>query len=163
MKLRCRWVVPARSASSSSLRRREFRQRRSSPANSPDWARVLTLGSDSRLRAHMPFPRGYCSALVAAPTVPQIQDSTALQQGGRQSGDREHSRFWTGGPAAPLLKPVVEGDRRMLAELGGEAALAAKPTQVSRAGARDHEPIALDRVSLECAGVLEQKRACATA
>src|SRR5512133_2633174 len=65
------------------------------------------------------------------------------------------------GPVGPLLKPVVEGDRRLLAELGAEAAIPAKPAQLSCAGAGDHEPFAPHGVRIHRAGVLEQKRASA--
>src|SRR6266511_1439836 len=64
-------------------------------------------------------------------------------------------------PRVSLLKPVVQGDRGMLAELGGEAALAAKATELARSGAGNDEPVALDRVPFQRARILEQKRAAA--
>jgi hypothetical protein len=50
----------------------------------------------------------------------------------------------------------------VLAELGGETTLAAKPNQLSRAGAGNHEPLASDRVPFQRAGVLQQEGAGAT-
>jgi hypothetical protein len=59
----------------------------------------------------------------------------SLADAGRGAGD-DHDLVLERqrpGLVPALLKPIVQSDRGVLAELGGEAALAAKPTQVSGA------------------------------
>src|SRR6516162_10177701 len=61
--------------------------------------------------------------------------------------------------AGGSFEPVVEVDLGSLAEVRGEPAFAAQPSQLARSRPRDHEPVAADHLALDGPGVLQQERA----